>query len=339
MDTKVVKIAIQEDLEKKYQEELAAAAQLLKDGELVAFPTETVYGLGGNALLAESAKKIYAAKGRPSDNPLIVHVADADQVFDFAYPDARAEKLFREICPAPLTCVLKKKSCIPDEVTGGLDTVAVRIPKHPVALALLKKCGLPIAAPSANLSGRPSPTSGEHVYHDLAGRIAMIVDSGSAGVGLESTVLDLTADVPVILRPGAVTAEMLEPYLGKVLLGGQKVGAKEVPKAPGMKYRHYAPKGEITLFSAQDLPAVYRNAEDQDIVVLATADVLQQIDCPRTFCLGRDQKDLESVAHNLFAALRYCDEIEGKKIYAQKFTDEGLGYAIMNRLNKAAAKV
>lgn len=334
-----MKIEITEDLTQRYEAEISEAAELLAAGELVAFPTETVYGLGGNALLADSAKKIYAAKGRPSDNPLIVHVAEVEQINEFAVLDARAEKLMRALCPAPLTCVLPKKDCIPMAVTGGLQTVAVRIPNHPVAQALLKKCCLPVAAPSANLSGKPSPTCGSHVYHDLAGKIAMVLDSGQAGVGVESTVLDLTAETSVILRPGAVTAEMLEPFLGTVLMGGKKISGKEIPKAPGMKYKHYAPKGEITLFEPQDLVRAYSaNPGGADIVVLATADVLAAINPVRSFCLGGDKDDLTAAAHNLFAALRYCDEIGAETIYAQKFAEEGIGVALMNRLGKAAAK-
>ncbi|MGI5825633.1 MAG: L-threonylcarbamoyladenylate synthase [Bacillota bacterium] len=338
METKWVKIEIGDNWEERYDRELTAAAELLKKGELVAFPTETVYGLGGNALLTASAEKIYAAKGRPSDNPLIVHVAEVDQVSRFARLDERAEKLMRAFCPAPLTCVLPKRDCISAAVTGGLNTVAVRIPDHPVAQALLKKCRLPVAAPSANLSGHPSPTSGQHVYHDLAGRIAMVLDSGSAGVGLESTVLDLTAATPVILRPGAVTASMLEPYLGEVLVGGRKLGAEEIPKAPGMKYKHYAPKGQVRLFAADELAAAYRTAADNRIAVLATADVLAKAQPEISFCLGRDKEDLAAAAHNLFAALRYCDEIGAEVIYAQRFSEDGIGLAVMNRLDKAAAK-
>ncbi len=338
METKWVKIDAVADVACVYEKELALAAELLAAGELVAFPTETVYGLGGNALLAISAEKIYRAKGRPSDNPLIVHVAEVDQVSEIAVPDSRAKTLMRALCPAPLTCVLPKKDCIPAAVTGGLSTVAVRIPNHPVALALLRRCRLPVAAPSANLSGHPSPTTGRHVYEDLAGRIAMVLDSGSCGVGVESTVLDLTVDPPVILRPGAVTAAMLEPYLGRVLLGGEKVGDGEAPKAPGMKYRHYAPRGEVTLFSGDALVRAYERAADPDIAVLATDAVLARLKVPRGFSLGRDEEDLATAAHRLFAALRYCDRVGATKIFAQTFPEKGLGIALMNRLKKAAAK-
>ena len=340
METKLLKINPEVDVLTEYIDELQEAADLLTAGKLVAFPTETVYGLGGNALSAESAKKIYNAKGRPSDNPLIVHVAEVEQVFDIAYVDERAEKLMRAFCPSPLTCVLPKKPCIPDAVTGGRNTVAVRIPNHPVAQALLKTCKIPVAAPSANLSGKPSPTLGEHVYSDLAGRVAMVIDGGSAGVGLESTVLDLTAETPIILRPGAITAEMLVPYLGEVLIGGKIVGDKEIPKAPGMKYKHYAPKGEVNLFTAEDLPTANNslNSGEKKVALLATADVLAKIDAQNTFCLGKDENDLETVAHNIFAALRYCDKIGAEIILCQSFTEAGIGLAIMNRLNKAAAK-
>ena len=249
----------------------------------------------------------------------------------------------RALCPAPLTCVLPKLPCIPREVTGGLDTVAVRIPNHHVAQALLRQCRLPVAAPSANLSGKPSPTTGGHVYQDLAGRIAMVLDSGRAGIGVESTVLDLTADTPVILRPGAVTAQMLEPYLGEVLLGGKKVGDTEIPKAPGMKYRHYAPKGRMILLTAEELAAAYEAAQaaggGERVAVLATEKVLRQIRQPLYYYrLGADEQDLQAAAHNIFAGLRYCDEIGADVIYCEKFAEDGIGLAVMNRLRKAASK-
>lgn len=346
METKWLKIDPTKDVATEYKAELQAAADLLSAGELVAFPTETVYGLGGNALNADSAAKIYAAKGRPSDNPLIVHVAEVEQVFEIARVSERAAALLRALCPAPLTCVLPKLPCVLREVTGGLDTVAVRIPNHPVAQALLRQCRLPVAAPSANLSGKPSPTTGEHVYNDLAGRIAMVLDSGRAGIGVESTVLDLTADTPVILRPGAVTAQMLEPYLGEVLLGGAHVGSKEIPKAPGMKYRHYAPKGRVILLAAGELAAAYKEAGGgasagaKKVAVLATDKVLRQIQ-PQPehyYRLGADEQDLQAAAHNIFAGLRYCDEIGADVIYCEKFSEEGIGLAVMNRLRKAASK-
>lgn len=339
MKTKLLKINPNVDVLTEYAKELQEAAEILKAGGLVAFPTETVYGLGGNALSAESAEKIYRAKGRPSDNPLIVHVAEVERVFDIAHVDERAERLMRAFCPSPLTCVLPKKNCIPSTVTGGRNTVAVRIPNHPVALALLKTCNLPIAAPSANLSGKPSPTLGEHVYNDLAGKVDIVIDGGSAGVGLESTVLDLTLQVPVILRPGAVTAEMLEPYLGEVITGGTKVGKREAPKAPGMKYKHYAPQGEVTLFKGDNLKKAFDNlnCKQKTTAVLATENILKEIECENTFSLGKDENDLENVAHNIFAALRYCDKIGAEIILCQSFPEIGIGYAIMNRLNKAAA--
>lgn len=342
METKWLKLNPAGDVAAEYKRELAAAVELLRAGELVAFPTETVYGLGGNALDASSAAKIYAAKGRPSDNPLIVHVAEVEQVMEIAEVDERAAALMRVFCPAPLTCVLPKLPCIPSEVTGGLDTVAVRIPNHPVAQALLRRCRLPVAAPSANLSGKPSPTTGEHVYRDLAGRIAMVLDSGSAGIGVESTVLDLTVEQPVILRPGAVTAEMLKPYLGEVLLGGKKVGGREIPKAPGMKYRHYAPKGKVVLLPAAELIAAYRQAVQAGgggkIAVLATDEVLRQLQPQHYHRLGVDANDLQAAAHNIFAGLRYCDLVGADMIFCEEFPEQGIGVAVMNRLAKAAAE-
>ncbi len=338
--TQWVKLDLQqENLAAAYVKELRQAADFLRQGQLVAFPTETVYGLGGNALDPASVGKIYAAKGRPSDNPLIVHVATKAQVAELAEVSPLAEGLIHAFCPGPLTLVLPKKAIVPKEVTGGLDTVAIRIPNHPVAMALLQQAGLPIAAPSANLSGKPSPTTGAHVYRDLAGRIAMVLDSGSAGVGLESTVLDVTGDTPVILRPGAVTLEHIRPYAPGVLLGGSRVGAKEVPKAPGMKYKHYAPNGQVKLYSAGELPAACQQAMAshslETLAVMATDRVLRQLPLEiNRFSLGAG--DLETVAQRMFAGLRWCDQQQASLILAESFPEEGLGCAIMNRLKKAA---
>lgn len=343
--TKWVKIDLAEtDWQCQAEAALQEAAQLLQQGELVAFPTETVYGLGGNALLEHSAKKIYAAKGRPSDNPLIVHIAKAEKAEELAEVSPLAKQLMAAFFPGPLTLVLPKKPCIPYAVTGGLDTVAIRNPQHPVALALLERCQLPIAAPSANLSGKPSPTTGAHVYHDLAGRIAMVLDSGSAGVGLESTVLDVTADPPVILRPGAITQADLLPYCGQVLLGGAKVANGEAPKAPGMKYKHYAPRGQVVLSTGEALQQEYAKLHsaqsDKKLVVLATQSTLEQqrLRAATHYILAATPADLVGFAQQLFAALRWCDEQQADVILVEAVEDTELGCAIMNRLRKAAGK-
>jgi L-threonylcarbamoyladenylate synthase len=233
-------------------EELEEACRILQKGGLVAFPTETVYGLGGDAMHPEASAKIYAAKGRPSDNPLIVHIADMDALEDIAQsvPEA-AVKLADHFWPGPLTMIFPKKEAVPKSTTGGLETVAVRMPSHPVARALIRESGVYIAAPSANTSGRPSPTKAEHVKEDLDGRIDMILDGGAVGIGLESTIVDLSTGVPTILRPGYITGEMLEDVLGEVQVDpailSQKMNPNIVAKAPGMKYRHYAPKGQMTI--------------------------------------------------------------------------------------------
>lgn len=236
--------------EKPEQDIIKQAAGIIRRGGLVAFPTETVYGLGADGLNPAAVRRIFAAKGRPSDNPLILHVARQEEVFRLAAEvKEQAQELMRRFWPGPLTLVLPKAACIPDEVTAGLDTVAVRMPRHPVALALIAAAGVPIAAPSANRSGYPSPTTGQHVYGDLAGRIEAVLESGPTGVGLESTVLDLSGDVPAILRPGGITREELAAVLGTVLIDPGLLDPRQKPKAPGMKYTHYAPRAAVYLLS------------------------------------------------------------------------------------------
>ena len=244
------------NIEKVSPEEKAAAlkkaGEIIREGGLVAFPTETVYGLGADALNAEASAKIYAAKGRPSDNPLIVHIHDVDQVYEIAseVPEA-AKKVMEKFWPGPLTVILNKKSCVPDGTTGGLKTVAIRMPSHPLARDFIRESGRMIAAPSANTSGRPSPTLASHVYEDMQGRIPLILDGGAVGIGIESTIIDMSTDTPTILRPGYITKDMLEEVLPKVNIDpavtGRTMKKNVVAKAPGMKYRHYAPKGQLTL--------------------------------------------------------------------------------------------
>lgn len=334
METKYCKLA----LDAENEPVLAEAASLIKQGEVVAFPTETVYGLGANALDAAAVAKIFAAKGRPNDNPLIVHVHHTELAETIAMLSPLARKLMQAFWPGPLTLVLPKREIVPDCVTAGLPTVAVRMPNHPVALKLIQQSGLPIAAPSANVSGKPSPTDGMHVYDDLHGKIAMVLDGGASGVGLESTVLDLSTKQPAILRPGAVTAEDLAPYCGQVTEPQNRNDAA-APKAPGMKYKHYAPSGEVFLVEKEALLQTYRQkaALGGKVAVLALNDVAGVRELPFYYPLAEGEA-LEQVAHNLFAALRWCDQIGADTVLVQVFPKRGIGKAIMNRLEKAAAK-
>jgi len=322
------------------------ASELLKKGEIVAIPTETVYGLAANALNTRAVKKIFTAKGRPSDNPLIVHIYDKAQVSLLAKDiSKKAEQLMDEFWPGPLTLVLKKKKAVSDVITGGLDTVAIRMPAHPVAFSILEECQLPLAAPSANISGKPSPTSAQQVFEDLEGRIPVIVDGGSCDIGLESTVLDVSVDPPCILRPGAVTREMISELIGAVsmddaVLDPLKDGA--VAKSPGVKHRHYAPDAEIEIVKGTDI-AVSRyvnraiikdNVDGISAVVLCCQEHAKNYPFDKII-LGSVHHP-ESIAENLFNALREIDKGGYKKAYVQYYETEGLNAAIMNRLLKAA---
>ncbi len=323
------------------------AASVIKAGGLVAFPTETVYGLGGDALLPESSRKIYEAKGRPSDNPLIVHIAEFDDIVKIVESVPEAAKILADkYWPGPLTMIFKKKPIVPDETTGGLDTVAVRFPSHPVARQLIRSSGGYIAAPSANISGRPSPTSGEHVRQDMDGRIDMIIDSGNCDIGLESTIIDLTGDVPMMLRPGYVNEQMLQNVIGEIekdpaVFG--KADANAVPKAPGMKYRHYAPKGQLTIVSGDNDSVVgfireMTDKKDKDTrvaVLCCSADAAQFPNADLIGDIGSRDDELQ-IANRLYALLRKCDEENIDQIYSEEFDTPGLGLAIMNRLIKAA---
>ncbi|MGN0372544.1 MAG: L-threonylcarbamoyladenylate synthase [Enterocloster sp.] len=341
--------------------ELMEAACILREGGLVAFPTETVYGLGGNALDENAAKKIYAAKGRPSDNPLIAHVSCSEEVGPLVkeIPEA-GRKLMEAFWPGPLTMIFPKSGIVPYGTTGGLDTVAIRMPSDPVANRLIALAGVPVAAPSANTSGRPSPTTADHVWQDMNGRIEMIVDSGAVGIGLESTIVDVSSDVPTLLRPGAITMEMLEEVLGEVavdpaILGPMAEGMK--PKAPGMKYRHYAPRADLTLVEPRGMRAEAGTVpSEQDIKrmtekVWALAEEKLAAGCRVGIICTEEsrccypggivrsigaRKSQESVAHNLFAVLREFDDLNVEYIFSESFSQDHLGQAIMNRLSKAA---
>ncbi len=344
METKRIQIL---DPQKVKDEELAEAAGILRKGGLVAFPTETVYGLGANGLDEEAAKKIYAAKGRPSDNPLIAHISAPEELEALAAEiPCFAKRLMELYWPGPLTMVFKKKEIVPYGTTGGLDTVAVRMPSDPIARALIRLAGVPVAAPSANRSGRPSPTTADHVWQDMAGRIEMIIDGGPVGIGVESTIVDVTGPVPVILRPGAITMEMVREALGQVeidpaIVGPIKEGVR--PKAPGMKYRHYAPKARMTLVEGemeQVVRAINRLAREalkqgERVGIICTDETRFCYPAGMIRSVGIRARE-ETVAHNLYAVLREFDDLEADVIFSESFPDDQIGQAIMNRLSKAA---
>lgn len=346
------------------KKDIEEAARVLKAGGLVAFPTETVYGLGGNGLDKEAARKIYAAKGRPSDNPLILHVSKMEEVYPLveSVPE-KAKLLMESFWPGPLTLILKKSKIVPLESTGGLDTVAIRCPDNAVTLELIERAGLPVAGPSANLSGSPSPTEASHVYHDLSGRIEGILDDGAVGIGVESTILDMSTDRPTLLRPGAITLEDLTEVLGEKpeidpTLLGKKMEDGFIPKAPGMKYRHYAPKAEMILFcSLEEKESEYkvskriaeyleeegRGFPREKIAILCAEETkhfyqeMAEKEGIILKVLGRRDEPL-SMTHNLFRILRECDEEGIELILSEGYSEEGIGFALMNRMKKAAGQ-
>lgn len=367
---KVEKVLEKNVAKKNSVQILEKAGKILKDGGLVAFPTETVYGLGADALNADAARKIYEAKGRPSDNPLIVHVAEFEAVKKIVKSIPwQATVLAEKFWPGPLTMIMEKSDAVPFETSGGLDTVAVRMPAHKVALELIRAGGGYIAAPSANTSGRPSPTKAGHVADDLDGKIDMLIDGGEVGIGLESTIVDLTSSKPVILRPGAITAQMMFEVLGcEVSLDEAliKTDSTVRPKAPGMKYKHYAPKAEITVVEGKDRQSVVNYINEQ------VEKMLQQFYLDETDKKGNVLDDLfwldvlegrigilcseenrskyhygfvksvghfeneEEIARNLYSVLREFDETSVEYIFSESFNTPNMGYAIMNRLLKAA---
>ena len=329
------------------EESLALAARLLRDGQLVAFPTETVYGLGANALDAQAVSGIFAAKGRPGDNPLIVHIHDRSQLDALCEVSAMAIRLMDAFWPGPLTLIMPKKEAVPMTVTAGLDTVAVRMPAHPVALAMLRACALPIAAPSANRSGKPSPTAARHVLTDMNGRIPLILDGGESDVGLESTVLSLVGERPCILRPGGITQAMLENVIGPVDLAGsilRPLQSGEKALSPGMMYQHYSPDGQVTLIEGDEtdvvraLRALHAHAAGEGhraCVMCFTEHVTALSDCDPHDIGSIDTP--EEVAHRLFNTLRRLDEEQMDVIFSEVVVPDGVGLAIMNRLGRAAA--
>ena len=322
------------------------AGRIIRKGGLVAFPTETVYGLGGDALNPESSKKIYAAKGRPSDNPLIVHIADKKDLYrSVREVSEKAEKLMEPFWPGPLTMIFYKNELVPQATTGGLDTVAVRMPSDRIAAAFIRAAGGFVAAPSANVSGRPSTTTAAHVEEDLSGRIEMILDGGQAVIGLESTIVDMSVEPPVILRPGAVTKEMMEAVIGplevdKAIIAPDS-GVK--PKAPGMKYRHYAPRADLAVvegsteavIAAINQLAEEAEAEGKRVGIIATDETKERYPKGLVLSLGA-RKHEEEIAQHLFEVLRDFDETDVDCIYSEAFDEASIGPAIMNRLLKAA---
>jgi L-threonylcarbamoyladenylate synthase len=318
--------------------DIPRAAEILKNGGLVAIPTETVYGLGASALNEAALKKIFEVKGRPADNPLIIHVSSSYELEKWCRNiPAAAYRLAEVFWPGPLTLLLEKKPVIPSLVTAGLNTVAVRCPRHPLTLELIKQSGVPIAAPSANISGKPSPTTAGHVMSDIGGKIEAVLDGGPCSVGLESTIVDMTVKPPSILRPGGITKEQLKEILGEVEIDGGLINPDERPKAPGMKYRHYAPQAEVIIVSG-DKQRIYdyvNDRPDEGAAVLCFDG--EEHYFKNKLCLSYGGEDRPSVlAENLFACLRELDREDIKTIYARCPSEDGVGFAVVNRLKKAA---
>ena len=321
---------------------ISRCADIIKRGGLVAFPTETVYGLGADATDKDAAKKIYAAKGRPSDNPLIIHISNPKEAEDYANTSQLYYKLAKAFMPGPLTVILPKKDTVPTEVTGGLDTVAVRCPSHPIARALISAAGVPIAAPSANISGSPSPTCALHVIKDMTDKIDAIIDGGECEIGLESTIVKLEGSKAILLRPGAITADALGCVCEQVEISPAVTEAlkeNERPLSPGMKYRHYAPKAPLVLLDGESkdvLDFLTEAQEKQNCIILCYDEEREHLKEENIIQIGRSD-DLAAQAQRLFAALRKADTMNGEIIYAHLPRPDGLGLALYNRMIRAAA--
>ena len=317
-------------------EDLKVGAEIINNGGRVIFPTETVYGLGANALSEEAVRSIYDAKGRPSDNPLIVHIADFDEVESLAETvPKKAKVLMEKFWPGPLTIILKRKPCVPDVVTAGLDTVGIRMPENEIAREFIRACKVPVAAPSANISGRPSPTNFKDVFSDMEGRVEAIIDGGDCSVGVESTVIDMSGDIPRILRPGGVTAEMIEAVIGEVQ-GGTEVKPDEAPKSPGMKYRHYAPKAQVYILKGdiEEVNTFLKHRKNAGLLCFDEHIPYIEADV-KILSLG-SVKNPEESAKLLFARLREMDRLGVDEIFAPEIGETGLWVAVRNRLYKAA---
>jgi len=333
-------------LKTNFEEGIAKAAALIESGELVAFPTETVYGLGANALSDDAVKKIFKAKRRPADNPLILHVASIEQAETLGVINDDAKQLMEKFWPGPFTVVVRKKPIVPDLVTAGLDTVGIRMPKNKGILEVIKRTGLPIAAPSANLSGSPSPTEAFHVETDMTGRVPLILDGGHTEYGLESTVCDLTGETPLILRPGGVTAEQIKEAAGRVEISAHvlsPLASGEAAASPGMKYSHYAPKAQVIVVKgeSENTAAYIRSRYEKDV---------KKGENPIIFCYKEDEplypglnlikqgerRDMNQVAQSLFKNLRDVDDKGYTKVYFEAVPETGIGLAVMNRIIRAA---
>lgn len=319
---------------------LADAGEILRQGGLVVFPTETVYGLGANALNATAAKKIYAAKGRPSDNPLIVHIASPEDADKYAVVGEEYRRLAKAFMPGPLTVILPKRDCIPDTVTGGLDSIGIRCPENEIARRMIAAAGIPVAAPSANISGKPSPTSAEHVRFDMDGRVDMILDGGECTVGLESTIVKIEEGKLILLRPGAITLDMLRALFDRVEISAavtEQLGENVRPLSPGMKYRHYAPTAPLYLLcGSDDKRLAYCSAADKDTLLLVFEEELSLFTTHSAISIGK-KDDTATQGRRLFAALREADSTGCKKILAPLPNKSGLSLALYNRMIRAAA--
>ena len=347
METEIIRIRQNaEELTTMEEKALRHAGEVIKQGGLAAFPTETVYGLGGDALNKYSSEKIYTAKNRPSDNPLIVHICRFEDIYSIASEvSEEAKKLADAFWPGPLTMILQKSDMVPCETTGGLDTVAIRMPAHFAARRLIAYSGGYVAAPSANASGKPSPTVAKYVMEDMMGKIDVIIDGGEVGIGLESTIVDMTVSPPRILRPGYITEEMLEQVLHEVDMDVTILNndSGEAPKAPGMKYRHYAPKGDLPIVTGSaeqvteyiNAQAARDRAAGEKVGIIGTEEVLNRYHADVIKSVG-SRSDEESIARHLYTILREFDDEGVTKIYSEGFSAEGFGQAIMNRLLKAA---
>lgn len=339
METKILNID-RKNINKSY---LKKAAKIINDGNLVAFPTETVYGLGADGLNPEASKKIFEAKKRPADNPLILHISENKELDNLVESvDEKTKYLIKNLWPGPLTVILKKSSKIPDIITGGGSTVAVRRPKDELARKFISLCNTAIAAPSANISGRPSPTNASDVYYDMKGRIPLILDGGESDIGIESTVIDMSLDHPCILRPGFYTYEYIKEFLPDVRLDDSLVDDSKIPRSPGQKYKHYAPKARMEVYigekSVEKIKALAKSytKEGKKVGILVFNDYLKEFSDYYTLSLG-NKKRLIEMSHVLFQALRDLDRNNCDIILAQGVDDKGLGKSIMNRMKKSAS--
>ena len=338
MKTEILKID-RENINKAY---IKKAADLIKEGALVAFPTETVYGLGADGLNNEASKKIFKAKGRPADNPLILHISHISMLDNLVEEISESHRKLFDLWPGPMTLIFKKSRLIPEAVTAGGDTVAIRFPSDEIARALISEANTPIAAPSANISGRPSPTKADDVYQDMDGIIPLIIDGGESNIGIESTVIDLSGESPTILRPGYYTYEFLKEILPDMRLDDSLVDSTKIPKSPGQKYKHYAPKAKLRVFIGENVPdyllklAEECKSQGKKVGILAFEEDKGKFASYPYISLG-SRRDLSTMSHVLFSSLRQMDRLEVDIILAEGVRENHLGKSIMNRMKKAAA--